>query len=581
MKTSLPTAPPPAAAPAGRAPAVPRGIAGEALPASVSHALRRVIARQLSVKLGECAALLLACVPALWLCQALADGAFNLPWLVRGCLLLGDLALAVYLLAVYAVRPWRRKLTLPTAALLVERALPEYRSALISAVQLSQVPSGSPALARALIAGVARRLQGGGFPGRVVDTRHLKVWSRWALASTALTLGAFCVAAPKSHVLLGRLLLSRQPLPTRTAVIAISGDAVVPLGADLSLSARAQGVIPEGGRLLLIYANGQQGEIPAPPRTDDSAVFAVALKNVQQSFHYHFQLGDGTGADFQVAAQVSPALAAVKFTQTYPAYTGRRATEMSAGNLSLLAGSRIQVQGRATQSLRSATLRFEGTSLPTAQMRVSGAEQREFAGEFVVPKEGLTGFSVRFVNTAGVASTDNTVYHVDFVPDHPPAVELTAPAADRATVSSNAQATLRFSVRDDFGIKQIALRYEVRWPAAPAGKGLPGAGEMRLPFPAGATSFDGVYVWELGKQQPALSAGCTVEYWVEAVDNNDVTGPGIGQSAKKTLVVVSEQEKRAELLERLGASATGIQELYQRQVKANEELNANIRQKTP
>ena len=542
------------------------------------RALRRVIARQLRVNLGECAALLLAVWPTLWLLQALADEAFNLPWPVRGCLLLGDAAAAAYLLAAYAVRPWRRKLTLPTAALLVEREIPGYRSALISAVELAHTPSGSAVLAKVLIDRVSARLQGEDVAGRVVHTRHLKRWSCWALGSVAVTLAAFLVFAPVSRVLLARVLLSRAPLPTGTVVVAISGDAAVPLGADLTLSARAQGIVPRSGRLLITYANGEQKEILARPPPDDPTVFALVLNNVQQTFRYHFELNDGVGASFRVTAQVPPAMTSCKFVQVYPAYTGLHPAEMSAGNLSLLAGSRIRLEGRATQALRSAALQFEGARQPAPLLAVTGVDRRTMSGDFVVPKEGLTGFSMRLMNTDGIASTENTVYSVEFLPDHPPTVELTAPVAERSTLLATAQLALRFSVRDDFGIKQVTLRYEVEKPAAPHAKPSQERGEVRLPFTAGVPSLAGEYLWDLSKQQPTFSVGSTVEFWIEAVDNNDVTGPGMGESVKKTLVIFSEQEKRAELLERLGSSATEIEELYQNQRKANEDLNTTIHQ---
>ena len=548
------------------------------VPPAILRALRRVIARQLYVHLGECAALLLTALPALWLFQSAADDAFNLPFLVRGCLLLADMGLAAYLVALYALRPWRRRLSLPTAALLVESVIPEYRSALISAVQLSQAPSGSPALARALIVRVGKQLRSGRVAGRVVDTRRLKRWSKWALASVAVAAGVLLVFAPKSHVLLARLFLSREPLPTRTTVIAISGDAAIPLGADVSLSARGAGFIPRSGRLLLAFANGSEDDMLVQPRTDDPVVFAVELRNVQQSFRYHFELDDGVGATFHVTAQVPPAIASCKFTQNYPAYTGRRATEMSAGNLVLLAGSRIRVNGIATQALRSAKLQFEGAAMNASQLRVSGDSMRAMEGEFTVPKDGLTGFSVLLVNADGVASTENTVYRVDFLPDRPPVVELTAPVAERSTVSIAARPSLRFSVRDDFGIQQVTLRYEVERPAADGEEPAKNPGEVRLPSPAGVASLDGAYAWDLATQKPELSAGCTVQYWIEAVDNNNVTGPGIGQSARKMLVLVSEQEEQTELLQRLGAGAAGVEELYQNQLKANEELNTTVHQ---
>jgi hypothetical protein len=553
-----------------------RTVAGP-VPSALAHALRRVIAYQWRVNLGECAALLTAAVPALWLFQALADYAFDLPWLVRACLLCGDAGVAAYLLAVYAIGPWRRRLTLSTAALLVERKIPEYRSALISAVQLAQEPSGSPALARVLIARVSSQLQSEHVAGRVVETAELKRWSKWAVGCLVATIAAFLLAAPASHILLARVFLSRQALPTRTVVIPISGNATIAVGADLPLGARAAGVIPRSGRLLLAYASDKQDEMIVQPQADDPAIFAVTLKSVQQSFSYHFELNDGVGTTFRVTAQVPPAMASCKFVQSYPAYTRLQPTEMSAGNLSFLAGSHIRVEGRATQALRSATLQFEGASQPAARLAIIGADKRTVSGDFAVPAAGLTGFSMQLMNADGVVSTENTVYHVEFAPDRPPVVELKAPAAEHSTITATTQPKLQFSVRDDFGVKQVTLRYAVQRPVK-ADAAAADAGEVRLPIPPTVTSYQGEYVWDLTKLRLPLPVGSTVSFWIEAADNNDVTGPGIGQSARKTLEILSEAQKRAELLDRLGASASVIEELYQNERAANEELNTTIHQ---
>ena len=51
--------------------------------------------------------------------------------------------------------------------------------------------------------------------------------------------------------------------------------------------------------------------------------------------------------------------------------------------------------------------------------------------------------------------------------------------------------------------------------------------------------------------QPTLE-GSNIEYWLEAEDNNDVTGPGEGESEHFSARVVSELEKRKEIFARLG-----------------------------
>lgn len=87
--------------------------------------------------------------------------------------------------------------------------------------------------------------------------------------------------------------------------------------------------------------------------------------------------------------------------------------------------------------------------------------------------------------------------------------------------------------------------------------------------------------WDLTAQKPAWGEGCNVTYWIEVTDNNNVTGPGVGQSAKKTLAILSEEAKKAELLEMMGARAAEIENIYNAQKKVNEDLDTTIRKNQP
>ncbi len=552
------------------------------LPTVIVRKLRQVSSRQRWVNLAECAALLLASLSALWLFQAAADWCFNLPWSARLVLLLADFALAGYLSYRFAILPLCQPHTLESAALRVERAMPEFRSSLISAVELASgrpgTTQGSLTLVHELISRVGTRVQSLGLARSVVKTKNLRRWCKWAALALLLSLALGAAYYPNSLILLRRILLSADPLPTRTVVIAISRDVSGVSGADVTLSARAGGVIPRAGSLEVVYANGDRQEIPVNASPEDNSVFSVTLKNVQQSFRYHFLLNDGTGERFSVKVSVPPVLEALDITQKYPAYTGLVETSMPAGNLTLLAGSKVRIQARSTQSLDQAVVHLEGVN-EDVKMQVGKPDSRSFSGEFMVPRQGLTGLSLVLTNTEGVTSQENTVYHVELLEDHPPVITLTAPAGDRMSVLLTARPVLSYSVTDDFAVKKLVLKYELTRPASTGDTAKIENGEVPLPIPA-----DGLpqsYSWNIAEQKPALSEGCTVTYWIEATDNNDVTGPGVGRSPQKTLSVVSKAEKRAELLEILGAKAAEIEEISNAQKKINDDLDTSIRKTQP
>ena len=64
-----------------------------------------------------------------------------------------------------------------------------------------------------------------------------------------------------------------------------------------------------------------------------------------------------------------------------------------------------------------------------------------------------------------------------------------------------------------------------------------------------------------------------------AEDNNDATGPGIGSTEHQMAKVVSEAEKRADLLNRAGDYLGSISDVAADQEKLNRDLGRIIRAK--
>ncbi|PTX92027.1 hypothetical protein DB346_24040 [Verrucomicrobia bacterium LW23] len=552
------------------------------MPGSLTRALRRVSSRKLQVQLLECVAWLVAALPALWTMQAVADWMLNLPWYSRLLLLLGDVVVLGGIVWWFGIRAYQRRWNLQAAALQVEQKMPALRSALISAVQLSSgtqgTVQGSPELVRHLLENVARRLGHVDLAVTVVKSDKVVRACKMAGLSCAIAAGSWLFGGEASVVLIQRILLSDKPLPTKTIVIPITRNESVPVGSDFTLSARAQGEVPRTGRVILVYTNGEKQEVSASPSVDDPSVFLLTLNNIQQSFRYRFGLNDGYGPDFTVSAKAGPILSSLKCTQTYPDYTEMGKAEMPLGNLSLLAGSKIRLEGKASQPLKEAFLQQQGLN-QNVRMTVNRTDPTLVEAEFTVPKEGLTGFSISLINQDNIMSVNNTVYRVDLVQDKPPTVEIEFPKLEKASLLLRAKPRLIFSVRDDFQIRDLKVRYEVTRPARANGEEAPmESGEISLPLKAKTSVIpQQEFVWDFTLPRLKWTEGCNITYWVEAVDNNSATGPGIGQSPKKMISLLSEAEKRAELLEALGTKAAEIENISNKQKKTNESLDSTIR----
>jgi hypothetical protein len=87
------------------------------------------------------------------------------------------------------------------------------------------------------------------------------------------------------------------------------------------------------------------------------------------------------------------------------------------------------------------------------------------------------------------------------------------------------------------------------------------------------------YEWDLAALQPRLVEGNTLEYWIEAQDANNVTGPGVGASEHHTIKIVSDIEKKAEVMNRLMDSLSTITDISKNQEKINQDLGEAIQGK--
>jgi hypothetical protein len=89
--------------------------------------------------------------------------------------------------------------------------------------------------------------------------------------------------------------------------------------------------------------------------------------------------------------------------------------------------------------------------------------------------------------------------------------------------------------------------------------------------------LDRRFEWNLAALK--LAPGGLIEYWMEAVDANNVTGPGSGVTQVARIKIVTGEEKRTELAERTNEALGSLDEVSQSQDELARRLGAEIFQK--
>jgi hypothetical protein len=552
-------------------PTEPR-LAPSTLLAEKIAAVRR---KQVSVAAGMGAGMAVGALIILLAAAMLLDWWLDLPLAMRAVALAVTLGATGFLVWRFILTPVRHQPDDDAMALTVERACPEFRSRLISSIQLVRFgalpPGTATSLARMTIAETEALAEPYDFT-EVIPTKEFSRVITWAVAVLALGIFAFMYGGVVSRDLLRRAFLSSTLVPRHTRVEVITGDTRIGMGDTVRIEALARGVVPRAGKLI-VKTSGKRTQEYAMEKDKDGR-FVRALENVQQPFDYTVRLNDGVSRSHRISVVPRPTMSSIQCEQTFPAYTGLPKTKRALGDLTLLAGSKLTLTALATRDIKSAFIRLAGLS-NDIPMQVDAKNPRQLRGEFSIPLKGLTGFSLEMLDTDGMASRDSAVYRIDVVPDRAPKVKIVYPDRREELVTRQAVQPIGFEAADDFRIALARLRYRVGESEEAEIKTIeldPGTNAVK--------ELRGVYQWSIRDFQPPLAEGTRVEFWLEMSDNNDVTGPGVTATEHQLLRVVTENEKRADLLNRAGDFIGTIGDVAGDQEKLNASLGVLIMEKS-
>lgn len=538
--------------------------------AQLTGQLTAVRSKRTGVALGSGVAMLLGGLTLALGVGMLLDWFLDFAWAVRLVLFLGYLAGIGHIVWHHILVPVIRQPDDDDLALLVERGHPEFASRLIASLQLTRPgalqSNEAPSLVRELVAETERIARPLDFAA-VISTRQLRRLVGWAIVIVAIGGVVFWKGEEVSRDLLHRAFLSREvEVPRKTRIGATSGGLRIARGDNVSLFAVAKGVVPERGRLVLKFASGRTQEFFLDAAKENKARFEQALENVQDSFDYTFHIGDGKSRTARVEAIERPGIAKLDATQVYPDYTGLGSVRRSLGDLTLLVGSKLNLTLTPTKEVATGTVLVTSTTNAqplTLPLEVNPKNAREVQVSIPISSEDLSGFSIHLEDKYGFRSKDDAVYRLEVLPDRAPVVRITYPERKEELITQKAVILLGFEAADDFAVKQLFLRYTVDGGEE---KGI----ELTLDAPT--RSLRRRYEWKVGALNPKPPEGALLEYWIEARDNNNVTGPGIGTSEHFSAKVVSDAEKRADLLNRVGDSIGAIGEAANDQEKLNRVL---------
>ena len=319
--------------------------------------------------------------------------------------------------------------------------------------------------------------------------------------------------------------------------------------------------------------------------------YHLTLENVTRPLQYYISVEEVASAQYQVTISDEPIVTQFQYRLNYPLYTRLQSQTFPAntGDIQVLFGTELVFTGESNKPLQAASLAFEEsddvaleiTAQRSTEPQSTLNKPRTMRGSFIAQQSG--NYRIQITDLEGFTNREPINYTLTVFKDTAPDVNIVSPARD--TVLDNAMLVdLKVEAADDYGIQALELVYRVE---------AEGAEEVNVPLKRWGVenapvrrSVSVAYRWNVDRI--GIFPGEVLAYYVQALDNDDVSGPNIGKSPTYTLrfpslselydSVATEQETEQQGLEDLvdeQADATGLIDTLLGKIRKSQELTFN------
>ncbi len=478
-------------------------------------------------------------------------------------------------------------------AALVEEKHPELRNRLINALQLGRgTEPGSKRIIAEIVADAAKATRDLDFAD-CLDRRPVRRAATATAVSVVVIVGLLLF--PRFANAMSRVLLPFAEIAPYTDT-RIVGDSIQPKagarfpeGSDVEVAVEVAGVVPTTARLHVRSADGKTRVLPMSSQPRKPTVFVAKLPEVDQSFSFVIAAGDARSNERSIEIVRRPQVDSLQIAYRLPPYAGSeaRSAQESNGEIAALPGTTVEMTLVATKPLREAVLRTESGALIEL---LKGKDATIWNGSFVLWSDAIakqphevgiegrfvkapTRYQVRLVDTDGYDNGDSLWRSVTLVKDQPPQVTITKPGKD-VQLRPSESLEIAVTARDDFGLATTKILFRINDDSTVRelasfkhdGDLLREASETkRLEFGKGAGGV-------------SFKAGDLIQYWATTSDRNHITGPGITESRRYSVFLVTPEQVRANLEVQVEDFAAVLEELVrlQRENRAQTASNAAL-----
>lgn len=304
----------------------------------------------------------------------------------------------------------------------------------------------------------------------------------------------------------------------------------------------------------------------------NDSTYAAEPIDLNNNALYFFSLDQYESDEFQVQVQLLPRFKQLTVELNPPAYTGlpTRSASYPFSRLEAYPGTEITVEGTVNKMLDSLIIhRNSGSQSLLNESSADTTIQHTFGFD----SADSVYFSMK--DQYGLPNKNTFAFTLRAIADESPIISIVQPDSS-LSIAEPKELTLNYEASDDFGLRSVTLHYEVHRAFTdepnPYNQSIPVPGDQEL----------GSYDWALSELE--LKPRDHVEFWLEATDNDAVSGYKTSRSRRLTIRVPSMTEYFDELdkqersvqneLEQVSDSYEQLEKEYKRfkdQLKRNPE----------
>jgi hypothetical protein len=357
------------------------------------------------------------------------------------------------------------------------------------------------------------------------------------------------------------------PTPILRTQIALvqpaDGDIEVNPTQTVMFAAKISGRVPIGNRhdapRLLWRYQVDEDYLAQPLQSDNAGLWSAQLMptHLRTGLTYKLTAGDAETPEHRVMVRARAHIKKFEIAYRHRPYRQQEDESVTFPNANAARphiicprGSEVEMIVRTSRPVREASMELSTKSgTQKLPLERSKTDPRAFTCRWTLEQSGQ--FRVAYTADDGEENADRDAYPIDVLDDELPNVVITRPAKE-IEVPLNAAFLVEGKASSAFGIRGMSLQLRVAGDATPISPLAYRPGKsFRVDDGSYPLKLDYMDLVALNQLKTPLTAGTTLEYWLEAADGADypnATG-NIGRSVKqKVKLLPPESEAKKDLL---------------------------------